>query len=44
MFAKLPPGNYTVEAKAGDTTRSKRIVIGKRAVKRVVLTWDKEPV
>jgi hypothetical protein len=43
MFAKLPPGKYTVEAKADDTTRSKRIVIGKKAVKRVVLTWDKVP-
>jgi hypothetical protein len=43
MFAKLPPGNYTVEAKAGNITQSKRFVIAKKAVKRVVLTWDKDP-
>jgi hypothetical protein len=42
-FAKLPPGSYTVEAKARDTTRSTRVVIGEKGLKRVVLIWDKEP-
>ena len=42
-FAKLPPGRYTVEAKAGDTTRSKQVVIGKKGLKRVLLTWEKAP-
>lgn len=43
IFAKLPPGIYTVEARAGDTTRGRQVVIGKKGLKRVHLTWDKEP-
>jgi transcriptional antiterminator Rof (Rho-off) len=43
MLAKLTPGTYTVEAKIGDATRSRQVVIGKKGLKRVVLTWDKEP-
>jgi len=43
MFAKLPPGTYTVAAKVGHETRSKKIVIGENGLKRVLLTWDREP-
>jgi hypothetical protein len=43
IFAKLPPGTYTVDAKAGGTTRSSRIVIGKTKLKRIHLIWEKEP-
>ena len=43
IFAKLPPGTYTVDAKAGGTTRSGRIVIGKRKLERLHLRWEKEP-
>ena len=41
IFAKLPPGNYTVDAKAGGTTRSSRIVIGKKKLERIHLIWSR---
>jgi len=42
VFAKLAPGTYTVEAKAGGTTRSSRVVIGKKKLERIDLKWGKE--
>jgi hypothetical protein len=43
IFAKLPPGKYTVEVRKGGTVRSQQFVIGNKGIKRVLLTWDKEP-
>jgi hypothetical protein len=43
IFARLPSGTYTVDAKAGGTTRSSRIVIGKKNLKRIHLMWENEP-
>jgi YfaZ precursor len=43
IFARLPPGTYTVDAKAGGTTRSSRVVIGKKKLKRIHLIWENEP-
>lgn len=42
FFAKLPPGHYTVEVRAGDSARSSSVVIGSKGLRRVHLTWDKE--
>jgi hypothetical protein len=39
IFAKLPPGSYTVEATARNVTRKEQVVIGKTDLKRVYLTW-----
>jgi hypothetical protein len=42
-LTKLAPGSYTVDAKAGGATRSGRVTIGTKGLKRVRLIWDKEP-
>lgn len=42
-LTKLAPGTYTVDAKAGGVTRSGRVTIGTKGLKRVRLIWDKEP-
>jgi hypothetical protein len=40
VFAKLPPGSYTVEATARDITRKRQVLIGKKKeLKRAHLTW-----
>ena len=44
IMAKLAPGTYAVEAKAGNSSRTSRVVVGKQGLKRVHLIWDKEPV
>jgi hypothetical protein len=43
VFAQLSPGRYTVEAKAGDTSRRSAVAVGKKTLARVVLLWDKDP-
>ena len=40
IFAKLPAGSYTIEAKTRGTTRSNQVVVGNKALKRVHLMWD----
>jgi hypothetical protein len=42
-LTKLAPGAYTVDAKTGGATRSGRVTIGTKGLKRVRLIWDKEP-
>ncbi len=44
IFAKLPPGTYSVSAKVGHTARNGRVLIGKKGLKRIHLIWDREPV
>ena len=40
VFARLPPGSYTVEANARNTTRKSQVVIEKKTrLKRVHLMW-----
>jgi hypothetical protein len=39
IFAKLPPGSYTVEATVRNVTRKEQVVIGKTDLKRVYLIW-----
>ena len=39
IFAKLPPGSYTVEATTRNVTRANQVVIGKTELTRVYLTW-----
>ena len=43
LFAKLPAGHYTVDARAHDATRSVRVVVPAKGLKRVALTWSREP-
>jgi len=43
VLAKLPPGTYDVDAKVGNAPRSGRVTVGTKGLKRVHLTWDREP-
>ena len=43
LFAKLPAGHYTVDARIHDVTRSARVTVGAKGLKRVVLTWQRDP-
>lgn len=43
LFAKLPAGHYTVNARAHDSTRSARVTVAASGLKRVVLTWQRDP-
>ena len=43
LFAKLPAGHYTVDARAHDATRSARVMVDGKGLKRIVLTWDRDP-
>jgi hypothetical protein len=43
VLARLRAGSYTVEARAGGVRRTARCVIHEKGLRRVVLTWDREP-
>jgi hypothetical protein len=43
LFAKLPGGHYTVNARAHDSTRSARVTVAATGLKRVALTWKRDP-
>ena len=43
VLTKLPPGTYTVDAKAGGVARSGRVTIGTKGLQRMRLIWDREP-
>ena len=43
VLAKLPPGTYTVNAKAGQVTRSGAVSVRAKGLKQVRLTWNSEP-
>lgn len=39
MFAKLPPGSYTVKATVNDKTETKKVSVGKQGQKTVNFLW-----
>jgi hypothetical protein len=40
LLVKLPPGDYTVDAKARNAVQRARVVVAENGLKRVRLTWE----